>query len=160
MAVPNADASGEVRHYAGIVEIGANVRALRFAGVDVARCHRCWRSTPAAAGGSTAATPTRGHASRARQKPSGDHSALARVTLRGWRRLWLNGGYAYGIESFEDLTRDRIGRLDAHTATGGLRVNLRSLTLVSAAWEHQWRPTTPRSTGSRSPWRSSSPDRA
>jgi len=140
VAMPNADAGGEVLHYAGIVEIGASVRALWFAGAHVIALSPLL----AVDAGGRWRLDGRYTFSRTRfarvSPPGGDHSALARATLRGWRRLWLNGGYAYGIESFEDLTRDRIGRLDAHTALGGLRVNLRSLTLVSATWEHQWRP--------------------
>ncbi len=140
VAMPNTDAGGELLRYAGSVEIGASVRALRFTGADVVALSPLlavdtggrWRLD----GRYTFSRTRFARVARA----SGDHSALARLTLRGWRRLWLNGGYAYGIESFEDLTRDRIGTLDAHTATGGLRVNLRSLTLVSTTWEHQWRP--------------------
>ena len=47
--------------------------------------------------------------------------------------------YAYGIESFEDLTADRLGALGATTFTAGVRISLRSLTVVNGAWEHQWR---------------------
>ena len=47
--------------------------------------------------------------------------------------------YAYGIESFEDLTADRIGNLGAHTVAATLQVRLPSLTSVAATWEHQWR---------------------
>jgi hypothetical protein len=57
----------------------------------------------------------------------------------GWRRVALNLAYAYGIESFEDLTADRLGSLGASTAAGGVRIALSSLTLLTATWEHQWR---------------------
>jgi hypothetical protein len=59
--------------------------------------------------------------------------------VAGWRRVAVNAAYAYGIESFEDLTADRLGALGATTADAGLRVSLPSLTVVNAVWEHQWR---------------------
>ena len=49
------------------------------------------------------------------------------------------GTYAYGIESFEDLTADRILSLGATTITGGVRIDLPSLTRITTTWEHQWR---------------------
>ena len=37
------------------------------------------------------------------------------------------------------LTADRIGSLDATTIAGGVRIDLPSLSRVTAIWEHQWR---------------------
>ena len=68
-----------------------------------------------------------------------DHSVLLRETWRGWRRVDVNVAYAYGIESFEDLTADRLGSLDATTIAAGLRVRVPSLTFITTTWEHQWR---------------------
>jgi hypothetical protein len=51
----------------------------------------------------------------------------------------VNAAYAYGIESFEDLTIDRLAFLGATTVAAGLRIRMPSLTSVSATWEHQWR---------------------
>ena len=48
--------------------------------------------------------------------------------------------YAYGIESFEDLTAERIADLAAHTVAATVQVRLPSLTSLAATWEHQWRP--------------------
>jgi hypothetical protein len=139
VALPHADAGAEVRHYAGTVEIGASVRGLWFTGAGVTALSPLlaveagrWRFEGRYTYSHTRFMQT--------ARASGDHSALGGLTLRGSRRLWLNGGYAYGIESFEDLTRDRIATLGAHTAFGGLRITLRSLTMVSGTWEHQWRP--------------------
>jgi hypothetical protein len=64
---------------------------------------------------------------------------LLRETWRGWRRVDLGVTYAYGIESFEDLTADRLGNLGANTIAPGLRIRLPSLTFLNATWEHQWR---------------------
>ena len=51
----------------------------------------------------------------------------------------MTAAYAYGIESFEDLTADRLRSLGADTVALGLRIRLPSLTWLSTAWEHQWR---------------------
>jgi hypothetical protein len=64
---------------------------------------------------------------------------MLRETWQGWRRAAVQATYAYGIESFEDLTADRINSLGATTLTGGLRIDVPSLTRITAAWEHQWR---------------------
>jgi hypothetical protein len=53
--------------------------------------------------------------------------------------VWLNFAYAYGIESFEDLTADRLGSLGASTAAVGMRIGMPSLTVLHTTWEHQWR---------------------
>jgi YaiO family outer membrane protein len=54
-------------------------------------------------------------------------------------RTWFNLGYAIGIEDFDALSVDRIGRFSAHTVTGGLRVDLRTLTTLLGTYQHQWR---------------------
>ena len=64
---------------------------------------------------------------------------LVRETFRGWRRVDMTVTYAYGIESFEDLTADRIGNLGANTIAATLQLRLPSLTSVATTWEHQWR---------------------
>jgi YaiO family outer membrane protein len=69
-----------------------------------------------------------------------DHSVGVRGSHQLVPRLWLNAGYAYGTENFDTLSPDRIGDFRAHTASGGLRLDLRSLTSVSGGYEHQWRP--------------------
>jgi hypothetical protein len=73
------------------------------------------------------------------RQSSGDHSILLRETWRGWRRVDVIGAYAYGIESFEQLTADRLGSLGASTVASGLRINTPSLSQLTATWEHQWR---------------------
>jgi hypothetical protein len=70
---------------------------------------------------------------------SGDHSLLLRETWRGWRRVGVNVAYAYGIESFENLTADRLEVLGATTVAAGLRIRMPSLTSVATTWERQWR---------------------
>ena len=70
---------------------------------------------------------------------TGDHSVFLRETWRCARRTSLNVVYAYGIESFEDLTVDRIGSLGATTVAAGASFTAASLTRMTGLWEHQWR---------------------
>jgi YaiO family outer membrane protein len=54
-------------------------------------------------------------------------------------RLWLQGGYAFGVEDFENYTVDRTGDFRAHTWAGGVRLSLPTLTSLTAGYEHQLR---------------------
>ena len=73
-----------------------------------------------------------------------DHSASFRGARRILPRVWLNAGYAYGTESFETLSPDRVGDFRAHTASGGIRFDLPSLTSIYGVYEQQWRPNSVR----------------
>jgi thioredoxin-like negative regulator of GroEL len=137
-ALPTLDVSGNVVHYAGVLEVGAGVRRLTFAGSDLTAFSPVfawdrdrWRVD-------TRYTYSRS-AFVATGESRGDHSALLRGTRQQWRRVALQGVYAYGIESFEDLTADRLGALGTTTLGSGIRVDLKSLTRIATNWEHQWR---------------------
>jgi len=139
ISLPNGDLMAEVRHYRGAFEIGGVVRHLSFADVGVTAASPLlawdtgdrWR---------LASRYTYSWSSfHTTGESSGDHSALLRETFRGWRRVDMSLTYAYGIESFEDLTADRIGNLGAHTIAPALQFRLPSLTSVVTTWEHQWR---------------------
>ena len=139
ISLPNGDLMAEVRHYRGAIEIGGIVRYLSFSGVDVTApspllawdTGERWR---------LATRYTYSWSSfHATGESSGDHSVLLRETFRAWRRVDLTATYAYGIESFEDLTADRIRNLGAHTIAATMQFHLPSLTTVAATWEHQWR---------------------
>jgi len=138
VSLPNADVGTDLIHYAGPFEIGGAVRGLWFTGVDVVAASPTfawdngrWRSD---------ARYTYSHSSfHDTGQTSGDHSVLLRETWRPRFRLNVSAGYAYGIESFEDLTADRIGALGATTASAGVRIRLAPMTQIFATWEHQWR---------------------
>jgi YaiO family outer membrane protein len=68
------------------------------------------------------------------------HSLALRAAHQVVPRLWINGGYTRGTENFENLSPDRVGAFRANTATGGLRIDLRSLTSILGQYEYQWRP--------------------
>ncbi len=54
-------------------------------------------------------------------------------------RLWLNLGYVYGVDDFDTLSPDRIGRFKGHTARGGFRFDLKTLTSLIGRYDYQWR---------------------
>jgi tetratricopeptide (TPR) repeat protein len=138
VAIANHDLAGDIVHYAGMFELGGNVRHLSFTSADVIAVS----PTIALDGGrwrvDARYTYSRSHFVNTDQKSS-DHSVMWRQTWRGSRRVWLNFAYAYGIESFEDLTADRLGSLGASTAAVGMRIGMPSLTVLHTTWEHQWR---------------------
>ena len=69
----------------------------------------------------------------------GGHSAHIRGEYRLRNRVWLHGGYAAGVEDFENFSIDRIGDFRANAVSGGVRIDLPTLTSVVAGYEHQWR---------------------
>ena len=139
IALATADLSLEVIRYEGLFEIGASVRRLTFAGANVRAASPLFAWTPVDAwrvdGRYTYSRSTFDQTGTS----VGDHSVMLRATWQGWRRVAALGTYAYGIESFEDLTADRIGSLGATTVAGGVRIDFPSLTRVNTMWEHQWR---------------------
>jgi len=138
ISLPNGDAMAEVSHYRGAFEIGGIVRYLSFADVGVTTASPLlawdtgerWR---------LATRYTYSWSSFHTGETSGDHSVLLRETFRSWRRVDMTATYAYGIESFEDLTADRIGNLGAHTIAATVQFRMPSLTSVATTWERQWR---------------------
>ena len=63
----------------------------------------------------------------------GDYRAAPRVTV--------NAGYTRGTENLDTLSPDRVGDFRANTVSGGVQIDLRSLTSVVGGYEHQWRPS-------------------
>jgi YaiO family outer membrane protein len=138
-SLANGDVTAELRHYTGAFEIGGIVRHLSFsdAGVTALTPLLAWDA------GERSRLAVRYSYSRssfhATGESSGDNSVLVRETLRASHRFDVTATYAYGIESFEDLTADRIGNLGAHTVAATVRIRMPSLTTVAVTWEHQWR---------------------
>jgi len=138
-ALPNRDISGDVVHHTRILEISGNVRRLSFDTADITAF------SPALAWHPDDRWRTDARYTYSRSmfhetgQSSGDHSVLLRETWQRWPRAAIQISYAYGIESFEDLTADRVGALGATTLSTGLRIDVPSLTRITGAWEHQWR---------------------
>jgi YaiO family outer membrane protein len=138
-SLANADAMAELRHYLGAFEIGGIVRHLSFADAAVTT------TTPLLAWDTGARWRLAARYTYSRSsfhttgESSGDHSALLRSTFRGWRRVDATVTYAYGIESFEDLTADLVGNLGSNSVAATLQLRLSSLTSVATTCERQWR---------------------
>ena len=139
VALARADLSADVTHYVGPFEIGASVRRLVFEGANVRAASPVFAWTPVDAWRVDGRYTYSRSSFDETGESVGDHSVMLRATWQGWRRIAALGTYAYGIESFEDLTADRIGSLGATTVAGGVRIDLRSLTRLNTTWEHQWR---------------------
>jgi YaiO family outer membrane protein len=137
--LPTSDVYADVMRYAGPFEAGGAFRRLSFGSNDVMAASPLlsWDS------GGRWRIDSRYTYSRSSfastGETSGDHSVMLRETYRGWRRATLDIVYAYGIESFEDLTVDRIGALGSTTLAAGVRISVPSLTILSTAWKHEWR---------------------
>jgi YaiO family outer membrane protein len=54
-------------------------------------------------------------------------------------RVWLQTGYAAGVEDFENFSIDRIGDFRANTLSAGVRIDFPTLTGLVANYERQWR---------------------
>ena len=138
-ALANSDLSADVVNHAGVIELGADVRRLVFTGADVSAGSALFAWHPNDLWRLEARYTYSLTSFKATGQSSGDNSVLLREIWQAWRRAALQGSYAQGIESFEDLTSDRLGALSATTVAGGLRVDLPSLTRITATWEYQWR---------------------
>lgn len=67
------------------------------------------------------------------------HTAHLRGAYRLYPRIWLQAGYAAGVEDFENFSIDRVGDFRANTVSGGVRIELPTLTSVIGNYERQWR---------------------
>jgi YaiO family outer membrane protein len=138
-SLPNADMGATVMNYTGALEVGGSIRRLSFADVAVIAASPLMAWDTGGRWRFDARYTYSQSSFDATGESSGDHSVLLRETWRGWRRVGVNVAYAYGIESFEDLTADRLQSLGATTVAAGLRIRVPSLTLIATTWEHQWR---------------------
>jgi tetratricopeptide (TPR) repeat protein len=137
--LPTSDLSGDVVHYKSTFEVGGMVRRMTFADASVVAASPLLAWDPGGRWRLDTRYTLSGVSFMATGETSADHSVLVRETFRVWRRVAIQTSYAYGIESFEDLTADRLSSLDATTLAAGIRISVPSHTLLNATWEHQWR---------------------
>jgi hypothetical protein len=71
------------------------------------------------------------------------HSAHVRAAYRIHPRISVLAAYAAGVEDFENFSIDRIGDFRANTLSGGLRIDLPTLTAIIANYERQWQSRNP-----------------
>jgi YaiO family outer membrane protein len=67
------------------------------------------------------------------------HSLHLQGAYRFRPRIWFQGGYAAGVEDFENFSIDRIGNFGANTLSGGVRIDFPTLTGLVGNYERQWR---------------------
>jgi len=138
-SLPSADLTAAFINYAGAFEVGSSLRWLSFTDVGVIAASPQLAWDPGGRWRHEVRYTYSLSSFHETGQSSGDNSYLLRETWRGWRRVAVTAAYAYGIESFEDLTADRLGALGSRTIASGLRVRAPSLTAFAGTWEHQWR---------------------
>lgn len=137
-ALATLDFSAEAMHYHGMFEIGGSVRRMIFntSNLTALSPQFAWDREPWR-------VDARYTVSRSTFDPVArsnlDHSVVIRPTWQAWRRIALQGAFAYGIESFDELTVDRLFTLDKTTLGAAVRIDAPSLTRLTLAWEHQGR---------------------
>lgn len=67
----------------------------------------------------------------------GDSAGKISLGFRIHPRVWLEAGYAGGIEDFDRVTVDRLGEFGANTVSGTARLDFRSLTTIVGTYEYQ-----------------------
>ena len=139
VALPSRDVSADVVEYLGLFEFGGGIRSLSFAGAGVIAGSATLGWSPTDRWRLDVRYTLSRSSFDATNQSSLDHSVLLRDTWQAWRRVALIGSYAYGIESFENLTADRLGALGTKTLGAGARVDLSSLTRVALNADYEWR---------------------
>lgn len=138
--LPTLDVNLGVGHGAGAAEWTVGARYIEFDLADVVVISPAvtwWLNDRMSVGLRYALSATDFHMISGGQDT---HSAKVHGAYLVYPRVWLNAGYARGIDSFDTLSPDRIGEFDAGTASGGLRIELPTLTSVVGTYEYQWRP--------------------
>ena len=136
--MPEGDYLGEVQHRYKTATWTASVRHFAFGGVSTTvfspgvawapegplsvavRYARAWTDTR------TGASTEEGH------------SAHVEGAFRVYPRVSFQAAYAAGVEDFDNFSIDRIGDFRANTVSGGLRVDLPTLTALVGRYEYQW----------------------
>ncbi|HEV8254707.1 MAG TPA: YaiO family outer membrane beta-barrel protein [Vicinamibacteria bacterium] len=136
--LPRVDASAEADLYRGDWEPTARIRYFTFATA------RVWLLSPAVTfRREDRAIGVHYHRSftsfSGRRGWVGDNALALRGSLRVQRRVWLDAGYAHGVDSFETLTVERLGRFRADTVAAGGRIDFGALTSAGLVYERQWR---------------------
>lgn len=138
LVMPEGDFLGEVDHAYGPAIWTASIRYFDFTGARTTFLSPgvAW---PASDRVSLALRYALAWTETSRSGVAIGHTAQLRGTYRLFRRLSLQAGYAAGVEDFETFSIDRIGDFRADTASGGMRLDLPTLTTVVIGYDRQWR---------------------
>ena len=137
--LPTADFLGEVDYMAGRASVSGGVRYFEFDGARVTTIMpglTWWATNRVSFGVRYALAMT---AAPLLTSTSNGHTMQVRSSMQVHPRVWLNAGYARGVEDFENFSFDRIGAFRANTGSGGVRVDLPWLTSLTGSYEHQVR---------------------
>jgi len=136
--MPEGDYLGEVQHAYKAATWTASVRYFDFAGASTTVFSPGVAWAPegplsVAVRYAAAWTDTRTGAS-----VEAGHSAQLEGAFLVYPRVSIQAGYAAGVEDFENFSIDRGGDFRANTVSGGLRVDLPTLTALVGRYEYQW----------------------
>ena len=139
LVMPEGDYHGEVEFTRGPATWTAAVRYFDFTGARTSLLSPAvsWFASERLSFGLRYATSW-SESNTLRSGASGN-SAHLRGSYRLYRRVWIDAGYAAGVEDFENFSVDRIGDFRANTVAGGVRIDLPTLTSVVGNYERQWR---------------------
>jgi YaiO family outer membrane protein len=133
------DASGEVTHTQGAAEWVAGYRFFDFPTARVSVISPAvawWPSERTSLGARYYLSLTQFPARSGREN---GHSLALRASRRVAPRVWTLAGYTAGTNDFDTLSPDQTGDFRANALSGGLRLDLPSLTSLVGTYEHQWR---------------------
>jgi tetratricopeptide (TPR) repeat protein len=140
VVMPEGDYMGELQHTYLDTTWSGSVRYFDFTGARTTVISPAVQWTPAA---SRIAFGLRYALSWSESSAFAGISAGHSLHLQGAYRLrprvWLQAGYAAGVEDFENFSSDRIGDFRANTVSGGVRIDLPTLTAIVGNYERQWR---------------------
>ena len=138
--LPKSDILGGMNYTTGPVSVMGNVRHFNFEGAQVTALSPAitfWPSDRLSLGFRYALSVT--------DTPTFITTAVGNTAqLSGsyqvFPRMWVNLGYARGVEDFELFSIDQIGAFNANTGSAGFRVDLPWLTSLIGTYERQQRP--------------------
>lgn len=141
--LPTVESAGHARWSVGRADIAAGVRHLRFQAPETSVWVWAPELTLWVSDGLAVSTRHSRRSSDYQGLSSSivDHTTLVRTHAHVHRAVWLDLGYADGIEAFGDGSPDRGGLFSARTVLAGARVDLRRLAALEITTEYQWRTT-------------------
>jgi YaiO family outer membrane protein len=137
--LPKGDVLGGVNYTTGPVSLTGSVRYFDFEGAQVTTLSPAitfWPTERLTLGLRYALSVTD---TPMFTTTSMGNTAQVNGSYQVFPRVWVNLGYARGVEDFEHFSIDRIGAFGANTGSGGIRVDLPWLTSLVGTYEHQQR---------------------
>ena len=137
--LPKSDVLGGVNYTTGPMSVMGSVRQFNFEGAKVTTLSPAltfWPSERLSVGLRYALSVTD---SPLFMTTTMGNTAHLNGSYRLFPRVWMNLGYARGVEDFDNFSIDRIGAFSANTGSAGVRVDLPWLTSLVGTYERQQR---------------------